>query len=74
MVDKLTKFHLDDNSISDKGAMALAKVLEHVSQLTELRLTQNQISDSGEKAIAKALVHTTKLTVLSTFRKIRYWG
>lgn len=51
----LTAINLQDNQIGDKGAVALASVLEYSETLGMLDIRTNEITNSGCDAIATAL-------------------
>ena len=59
------KINLDNRSISDAGAVALAQALHHNSTLEWLDLSNNSISDAGAVALAQALHHNSTLEELN---------
>jgi Ran GTPase-activating protein (RanGAP) involved in mRNA processing and transport len=64
-INPLTILNLESNRISNKGAIAIASALPHLTQLTDLDLCRNNIRDTGAIAIAKSLPHLTQLTDLN---------
>jgi Ran GTPase-activating protein (RanGAP) involved in mRNA processing and transport len=63
--NNITSLDLGLNQIGAKGAIALAKVLEHNTTLKTLILWNNQIGDEGAKLIAEYLKGNTTLTELN---------
>ena len=55
------KIHLNNKSIGDAGALALAQALHHNSTLEWLYLSNNSISDAGAVALAQTLHHNSTL-------------
>ncbi|MFN7663072.1 MAG: hypothetical protein ACK5PQ_05085 [Alphaproteobacteria bacterium] len=61
----LTHLNLSGNFIGDKGVIALAKALQHLTKLTCLNLELNDTGDEGAHALAKAIsAHCPNLTDL----------
>ncbi|KAF9308059.1 hypothetical protein BGZ91_007991 [Linnemannia elongata] len=60
----LTTLNLDENSIGDNGAQALAEALKTNSTLTTLELQNNSIGYNGVQALAEALKTNSTLTTL----------
>jgi Ran GTPase-activating protein (RanGAP) involved in mRNA processing and transport len=60
----LTHLNLNDNSIGDEGAKALAQVLPSMTGLTKLDLKSNQIGDAGADALANVLSKMNKLSYI----------
>ena len=56
---------LNNNSISDAGAVALAWILHHNSTLEKLDLSNNSICDAGAVALAETLHHNSTLKQLN---------
>ena len=65
--DYCFKIYLNNNSISDAGALSLAQALHHNSTLEWLSLYNNNISDVGTVALAQVLHHNSTLKVLYLF-------
>ena len=61
---KLNTLALNNNQISDRGAIELAKPLQGFNLLQKLYLYDNMISDSGITAILKSLMNAPDLTKL----------
>ena len=62
--DYCFEIYLNNKSISDAGAVALAQALHHNSTWRRLNLSNNSISDAGAVALAQALHHN------STWRRL----
>ena len=59
--DYCFRINMDNMSISDAGAVALAQALHHNSTLKALYLSYNSISDAGAVPLAQALHHNSTL-------------
>jgi len=62
---QLTELFLQNNSIDEKGTVALAKPLANLTQLTSLNLSDNYVGEQGAVELAKPLGHLTQLTNLN---------
>ena len=62
--DYCFRIYLNNKSITDAGAVALAQALHHNSTLKELYLSNNSIGDAGAVALAQALHHSSTLKEL----------
>ena len=62
--------NLDNQGISDAGAVVLARTLHHNSTLQRLDLSNNTISDTGAVALAQALHNNSTLKWLDLFNNV----
>ena len=56
---------LDASNVTDRGAQAIASILEYNSTLEELNLSSNSASDTGSTHLAQALRHNSTLRRLN---------
>ncbi|AAY62181.1 leucine Rich repeat family protein [Rickettsia felis str. Pedreira] len=61
----ITTLNLNNNEITDKGAIAIAEALKINNTLQSLKLMDNKIGNEGIKRIACALIENTTLTSLN---------